>query len=113
MPVNKTTIFLLPLFFISTLSSCDKRLVQEEPVDALIEPADKLEEVKDEITLEDQTLTSKPSEELIEIESLNKQALDLSAENDELKKKIRALTQEFNELKKTILDKINKSKESP
>ena len=52
MPVNKTYIFLLP-FFISTLSSCEKRFDKEEPIDTFIKPADNLEEVKDEITPED------------------------------------------------------------
>ena len=79
MPANKTYIFLLPLFFISALSSCEKRLVQEEPIDALIKPVVTLEEVKDDITLDNQTLVSKPNKELIEIDSLNKKALDLSS----------------------------------
>ena len=106
MPVNKIYILLLPLFLISTLSSCEKRLVQEEPIDALIKPSVTLEEVKEDITLENQILIPKPNEELVELDSLNKKALDLSVENDEFEKKIRTLTQEFNELKKTILDKI-------
>ena len=106
MPVNKIYISLLPFFFISTLSSCEKRPIQEEPIDALIKPAVTLEEVKDEITLEDQILIPKPNEELVELDSLNKKALDLSVENDDLEKQIRALTQEFNELKKTLLDKM-------
>ncbi len=109
MPVNKTFILLLPIFFISTLSSCEKRFDQEEPIAPFIKPADNLEEITEEITPEDQTLTSEPNKELIEIDSLNMQARDLSSENDDLKEKIRALTQEFNELKKTILDKINKT----
>ncbi len=106
MPANKTYTFLLPLFLISTLSSCEKRLDQEDPIEDLDKPSKILEEVKDEITLEDQSLISKPNEELVELDSLNKKALDLSSENDELKKKIRALTQEYNKLKQTILDKI-------
>ena len=113
MPANKTYTFLLPFFLISILSSCEKRLVQEEPIDALIKPVVTLEEVKDEITLEDQTLVSELGKELIELDSLNKKALDLSVENDDLEKKIRALTQEFNELKKNLLDKINKTRELP
>jgi len=111
MPVNKTYTFLLLLFFISTLSSCEKRLVQEEPIDALIKPVVTLEEVKEDITFENQILIPKPNEELVELDSLNKKALDLSVENDDLEKQIRALTQEFNELKKTLLDKINEANE--
>jgi hypothetical protein len=113
MLANKIFTFLLPLFFIPTLSSCEKRPVQAVPIDALIKPVDILEEVKDDITIENQPLISKPNEELVELDSLNMKALDLSSENDELEKKIRALSQELNELKKTILDKINKTKELP
>ena len=108
MPVNKSYILPLSLFFILALSSCEKRLDQEEPIDALIKPADALEEITEEIIPEDQTLTSEPNEELVELDSLNRKALDLSSENDELEKKIRALTQEFHELKKALLDKINR-----
>lgn len=109
MLVTKINIFLLPLFFISTLSSCEKPLAQEEPIAVLIEPVVKLEEVRNDIAVENKNLTSQPHKELGEIESLNKKTLDLSLENEALEKKIRALTQEFNELKQTILDKINKN----
>ena len=148
---NKTYILLLPLFLVSTLSSCEKRLIQEEPIDTLINPMDLLEEVKEEtsddvidnvidnviddviddaaeeaveevveevveeskedITLEDQPLIPAPNEEIVELESLNKKAFNLSSENKALEKKIRALTQEYNELKKALLDKINKTRE--
>lgn len=112
MLVNKIVTFLLPIFFISTLASCEKRPVEEEQIDVLIIPVDKLEEVSNDVSIEGQTPPSEPSKELIEIDSLNKTTLELSAENDELAKKMHALTEEFNELKKALLDKINKNKES-
>ena len=141
MPINKIVVFLLPLFFISALSSCEKRPLEQEQIEEIIEPVAQLEEVNTDVLsevrilppepgvdippefqplppepgidmlAEIETLQPEPSKELIEIESLNKTALELSAENEALEKKLRALNEEFNQLKKALQDKINKNKE--
>ncbi|MDH5710828.1 MAG: hypothetical protein OEZ15_04115 [Gammaproteobacteria bacterium] len=94
------------------LPSCGKHLDQPEEIEPLIVTASEPVVIQEDIPPEPEVISPDKTEQLDELNSLNKQATDLSSENDELKNELDRLTREFNELKQQLLNKLNKAKDS-